>query len=115
MLPSYQSDATRLSAPKLGACTWAYVWRASIEDSLRSLNSLGYEAMDVLTIPPHPFSSEMDPADRRRLAALTRHIGVTIETLNIPSTDVNLCSVNRDMRKFTVDQICQTLELANDL
>lgn len=115
MDPAQKPDTRQPPAPSLGACTWAYVWKSGIEDSLRSLASLGYGAMDILTIPPHPFPSEMGAADRSRLKAFARELGITIETLNIPSTDVNLCSVNRDMRQFTVSQIRSTLELASDL
>jgi deoxyribonuclease-4 len=100
---------------KLGACTWAYVWKSSIEESLDALRALGYDAIDVLTIPPHPFPTGMSNAERSALRTFTQQHGVSIETLNIPSTDVNLCSVNRDMRQYTIDQIRRTLELANDL
>lgn len=111
------SDSSRNPArtAKLGACTWAYVWKSSIEATLGSLAALGYEKIDVLTIPPHPFPSDMGRAERSALRAFTQQEGISIETLNIPSTDVNLCSVNRDMRQYTIEQIRRTLELANDL
>jgi L-ribulose-5-phosphate 3-epimerase len=108
------NSASPLEA-RLGACTWAYVWRTGIEECLGALAARGYRTMDVLTIPPHPFPSYLGDAGRSSLAALLRREGLVIETLNIPSTDVNLCSVNRDMRIYTVDQIRRTLELASDL
>ncbi len=70
--------------------------------------------MDILTSSPHPFPSEVNAAGCSRLKAFAREFGITIETLNIPSGEINLCIVSRDMRQFAVDHICWTLELASD-
>ncbi|ASP83111.1 sugar phosphate isomerase/epimerase family protein [Sinorhizobium meliloti] len=104
-----------LYRPRLGACTWAYLWRQGIVDTLRTFDRLGLRTIDIITVPPHPFPSAMSAEERSALARSAAELQVSIETLNVPSTDVNLCSVNEDTRRFTIDQLTSIIALASDL
>jgi L-ribulose-5-phosphate 3-epimerase len=57
----------------------------------------------------------MNAQERAGLLAFLRQNSLSIETLNVPSTDVNLCSVNRDMREYTVAELTRVMQMASDL
>ena len=92
----------------LGASTWTYLQTCSLETALRRLKGLGYSRFDVLTIPPHLWPYDIDIAQRRALRDLLVSEGLSFDSLNLPSTDQNLCSVTPQMREYSVQQFLDT-------
>ena len=100
---------------RLGASTWTYLQNRDLQAALRQLRRTGYERFDVLTIPPHLWPSDIDTSSRTALRRWCADEGVVIESLNLPSTDQNLCSVTAEMRDFSVTQWAAVLELCESL
>ncbi len=99
----------------LGASTWTYLQSCDLRAALQRLRRAGYDRFDVLTIPPHLWPSIMDASSRTALRRWCADEGVTIESLNLPSTDQNLCSVTAEMRDFSVAQWAAVLDLCEAL
>lgn len=100
---------------RLGASTWAYLQTCSLPDALDRLHVAGFDRFDVLTVPPHIWPFDL-PADKR--GALRRALsqkGLTVESLNLPSTDQNLCSATIEMRDYSVGQWHAVMDLCEDL
>ena len=95
----------------LGASTWTYLQTCSLEIALRRLKDMGYNRFDVLTIPPHLWPYDIDIKQRRALRGLLAGEGLHFDSLNLPSTDQNLCSVTPQMREYSVRQFLDMIDL----
>lgn len=100
---------------RLGASTWTYLQTCDLPAAMRRLRQVGFDRFDVLTIPPHLWPEDLDAAGRRALRRWTAAEGLTIESLNLPSTDQNLCSVTAQMRDFSVARWLAVIELCEEL
>ena len=100
---------------RLGASTWTYLQNRDLKTALQLLRRTGYQRFDVLTIPPHLWPSDMDMSSRTALRHWCIDEDVVIESLNLPSTDQNLCSVTPEMRDFSVTQWAAVLGLCEAL
>lgn len=103
------------SSLHLGACTWAYVWQLEMRETVERLAEFGYSTLDVITVPPHLWPSTWNAVERRSLKRVLDAEQTQIESLNVPFTDVNMCSVNPDTREWSVEQIVSVAQLAADL
>lgn len=100
---------------RLGASTWTYLQTCGLQPAMQRLRQAGYERFDVLTIPPHLWPHDLDAAGRSALRRWVANEGLTIESLNLPSTDQNLCSVTAEMRDFSVNQWLAVIDLCEAL
>ena len=94
----------------LGASTWTYLQTCSLPDALDRLHGAGFDRFDVLTVPP-----DLPANERATLRRSLARKGLTVESLNLPSTDQNLCSATAEMRDFSVGQLHAVLDLCGDL
>ncbi|WP_315837472.1 sugar phosphate isomerase/epimerase family protein [Bradyrhizobium prioriisuperbiae] len=99
----------------LGASTWTYLQTCGLEAALRRLQSVGYSRFDVLTIPPHLWPYDIDITQRRALRDLLASEGLNFDSLNLPSTDQNLCSVTPQMREYSVQQFLDMIDLCEEV
>lgn len=99
----------------LGASTWTYLQACDLQSAVRRLQTLGYSRFDVLTIPPHLWPYDIDVAQRRALRDLLVTEGVSFDSLNLPSTDQNLCSVTPQMREYSVQQFHDMIDLCEEI
>ncbi len=104
-----------MTALRLGASTWTYLQSCDLRTALSRLRGLGYRQFDVLTIPPHLWPSDMDGPARQDLRRWCAAADVVIDSLNLPSTDQNLCSVTPEMRDFSVTQWIAVIDLCEAL
>ncbi len=100
---------------RLGASTWTYLQTCGLEAALRRLKGLGYNRFDVLTIPPHLWPYDIDIARRRALRDFLAGESLSFDSLNLPSTDQNLCSVTSQMREYSVQQFLDMIDLCGEL
>jgi deoxyribonuclease-4 len=100
---------------RLGASTWTYLQTCGLEAALRRLNGTGYSRFDVLTIPPHLWPYDIDLAQRRALRTFLAREGLSFDSLNLPSTDQNLCSVTPQMREYSVQQFLDIIDLCEEI
>jgi L-ribulose-5-phosphate 3-epimerase len=99
----------------LGASTWTYLQACDLQSAVRRLQTLGYSRFDVLTIPPHLWPYDIDVPQRRALRDLLVTEGVSFDSLNLPSTDQNLCSVTLQMREYSVQQFHDMIDLCEEI
>jgi len=99
----------------LGASTWTYLQACDLHAAVRRLQRLDYSRFDVITIPPHLWPYDIDAARRRALRDLLAAGGAAFESLNLPSTDQNLCSVTQEMRAYSVRQFHDMIDLCTDI
>jgi len=99
----------------LGASTWTYLQECDLQAAIRRLQFAGYARFDVLTIPPHLWPYDCDAAQRKALHQFLKMEGVGFESLNLPSTDQNLCSVTAQMREYSVKQFHDLIDLCEAL
>lgn len=99
----------------LGASTWTYLQTCGLETALQRLKSAGYSRFDVLTIPPHLWPYDIDKTQRRALRNLLAGEGLSFDSLNLPSTDQNLCSVTLQMREYSVQQFLDMIDLCEEV
>lgn len=104
-----------MSPFKLGGITYTYLWALPLEDAVNRLADLGFTHVEIITTPPHCLPSAMDRSARRRMKRLLETGGLTLMALNPPSLDMNVASLNDDLRKASVQQILDNIELAADL
>ena len=106
-----------MTAPilRLGASTWTYLQSCDLPSAMRRLSRAGYTQFDILTVPPHLWPSEVGGQARQALRRLTAAEGVIIESLNLPSTDQNLCSVTAEMREYSIQRWHDVLDLCEAL
>lgn len=102
-------------ALRLGASTWTYLQTCDLHTAMLRLRAAGLSRFDVLTIPPHLWPYDLDVAGRRRLRAFFHAEGLSVESLNLPSTDQNLCSITPQMRAYSIGQFEDLIELCAEL
>jgi len=99
----------------LGASTWTYLQECDLQAAVRRLKVAGYARFDVLTIPPHLWPYDCDAVQRTALSRFLKTEGVGFESLNLPSTDQNLCSATAQMREYSVKQFHDLIDLCEAL
>lgn len=82
---------------------------------MRRLGAAGLRRFDVLTAPPHLWPYDLPHAGRRDLRRWLEAEDFAVESLNLPSTDQNLCSATEQMRAYSVGQWRAVFELCSDL
>lgn len=102
-------------ALRLGASTWTYLQTCDLHTAMLRLRAAGLSRFDVLTIPPHLWPYDLDVAGRRKLRAFFHAEGLSVESLNLPSTDQNLCSITPQMRAYSIRQFEDLIELCAEL
>lgn len=82
---------------------------------MRRLGTVGVSRFDVLTVPPHLWPYDLPHVGRRDLRQWLEAEGFAIESLNLPSTDQNLCSATEQMRAYSIGQWRAVFDLCSDL
>jgi L-ribulose-5-phosphate 3-epimerase len=98
----------------LGVNTISFMWHEPARQTMESLARLGYRYFEILAAPSH-----LDPALSRdgalAFVRFLRAAGLTVETLNVPSIDLNLASASPEIRNLSVRIYTQLITLASDI
>ena len=113
--PHGEAGMTASTPPRLGASTWTYLQACDVRSAMRRLGAVGLRRFDVLTVPPHLWPYDLPHARRRDLRQWLEAEDFVIESLNLPSTDQNLCSATEQMRAYSIDQWRAVFDLCSDL
>ncbi len=103
-----------MSGLTLGANTFSYIYRRAMLDTVRHLATFGYREFEILVSQPHFWAADLGPAERRDIPKMLSHEGLRITSVNLPGIDNNLVSSTREMRAFTVDVLCDLIDLCGD-
>ena len=100
---------------KLGAAQYSYLWKYSLEESIRRLANLGFKYVELTSAPPHLWPRSFDNEKRKALRNLCDLVGVELVAVNPTGLDFNLASPDPGIRDETVRQMKEQIDLANDL
>lgn len=100
---------------KLSGSTFSFMWTLPALTAMRQLQELGLNDFDILTVPGHLWPPDLSSGERRALKQDMDRDGIRIESLNLPSIDLNLASCVPDVRDYAVRTYRESLDLACDL
>lgn len=104
---------------KLGFCTMGYLPYADLEESIRRIADIGYEAIDFWAYSPHLDPRHYDAEDRKRIRQLVDRLGLEIAGLSVQGgglgMHLNFSHSSPKVRKDTVDYYLDCVDLAADV
>ena len=95
--------------------TYAYMQSRDAGDCIAHLAARGYRAVELMLFPGHLWPAELSPGARRDLRRAAEALGVAITTLNMPNIDINVAAAAEEMRRYSLDQLAASVELAGEL
>lgn len=99
----------------LGAATFNYLNRYSLEEALDHLASCGFRYIEMMSTPPHMFPRHLAPAQRRGIRRALEGRQLTLTSMQPTYFDLNLISVNPAIRQESIRQVQENLRLAGEL
>lgn len=102
-------------AHPVGANTYSWMWELPVQPCLQRLRALGFDEVELMTMPGHCWPDELDAARRAQLRDWMAGEGMKTRSINHPGVDQNLASPVAGMRQFTVDYLKGVIALAADL
>ncbi len=103
------------SSRALGAATYTYLYSCSLLEALRRLAQSGVGLVELTVAPPHVDRCTLDREMRERVRNEIAELGMTAVSLNPTYLDINLVSLNTDMREASLEQLKAALRLGHDL
>ncbi len=100
---------------QLAAANYGYLYRTTLEDSLRSIAEHGFGCFELTPAPPHLYTPGFGTFERRALKRLLDTLNLQCTSVNPSFTDLNLISCNTEFRELTFRQLVQNMQLAHDL
>lgn len=99
----------------LGAATYGFLYRSTLEEALTALAELGMREVELTASPPHLWPAGAGAYERLRLARRLRRLGLTVVSVNPTYLDLNLVSLNPAIREATLGELESCIELCHDL
>jgi len=99
----------------LGVTNQFIAWKYPLEKQIERIAEMGFRYLEVMTPLSDTFPRDMDRKRRDELAQLCRSSGLKLYSISPSYADLNLTSVNPGVRKETVRQIQENIELARDV
>ncbi len=100
---------------KLGAAQYPYLWDYSLEEALMHLSDIGFKYVELMSTPPHIWPRRLAKKGRENIRNLFDKHSLELVALNPTFLDLNLASTNPGLKKETVTQIKEQIDLAHDL
>ena len=91
------------------------MWDYSLEHALKHISDIEFKYVELMSTPPHIWPRGLNKKDRESIRALFDKYGLKLVALNPTFLDLNLASTNPGIRKETVTQIKEQIDLAHDL
>ena len=99
----------------LGASTFSFMWQEPALASLRRLKACGLDGFDIILAPGHLWPDELDAGARQDLRKTLGAENISVDLLNLPPLDYNICSPDCEARRFAVSLYEKVFALARDL
>ena len=97
---------------KVAASTFPYLYSHGGLAALEHLRAMGYKHYEMMIFPPHCWPGEMSPANKKEVQAFLDGEGAAITSFCYPLLDNNPNSVDRIMRRYTLDRYKEAIELS---
>lgn len=96
----------------VAASTFPYLYSHSGVDAAMHLADMGYDAIEMMIFPPHCWPVELDAQTRKDWKARMDDRGLKITSFCYPLLDNNPNSVDRIMRRYTIDRYREAIDLS---
>jgi sugar phosphate isomerase/epimerase len=96
----------------VAASTFPYLYSHTGRNALQHLASMGYRQFEMMIFPPHCWPAEMAAAERKAVVSVLDGEGLAITSFCYPLLDNNPNSVDRIMRRYTIDRYKEAIDLA---
>jgi L-ribulose-5-phosphate 3-epimerase len=103
-----------VSKLKVAASTFPFLYSHSGLGALEHLASLGFNVFEMMIFPPHCWPADMSIRERNAIRSKLDGEGWKFSSFCYPLLDNNPNSVDRLMRRYTLDRYKEAIELAND-
>ena len=101
-----------MSDLRVAASTFPYLYSHSGLDAVLHLGDMGYREFEMMIFPPHCWPAELGASERRRWKAVFDDNGYSFTSFCYPLLDNNPNSVDRLMRRYTLDRYLEAVDLA---
>jgi L-ribulose-5-phosphate 3-epimerase len=91
------------------------MWQEPALASLRRLRACDLNGFDIILAPGHLWPDELDSRARLDLKKALKADDISVDSLNLPPLDYNICSPDREARRFAVSLYEKVFALARDL
>jgi L-ribulose-5-phosphate 3-epimerase len=99
----------------LGASTFSFMWQEPALVSLRRLKACDLDGFDIILAPGHLWPDELDAGARLNLKKTLKTEQISVDSLNLPPLDYNICSPDHQARRFAISLYEKVFALARDL
>jgi L-ribulose-5-phosphate 3-epimerase len=103
------------SVRSLGSSTFSFMWQEPALVSLRRLKACGLDGFDIILAPGHLWPDELDLSARKNLAKALKAEKISVDSLNLPPLDYNICSPDKEARDFAISIYAKVFALARDI
>jgi L-ribulose-5-phosphate 3-epimerase len=98
----------------LGVNTFSYLYTHGLVDCVRRLGGMGFRDFEVLVGQPHFWATDFSADERREVPKILAGEGYNLVSVNLPGMDNNIVSSTREMREFTVNQLCDLIDISGE-
>jgi L-ribulose-5-phosphate 3-epimerase len=104
-----------MTVRNLGSSTFSFMWQEPALVSLRRLKACDLNGFDIILAPGHLWPDELDSSARHHLKMALKADDISVDSLNLPPLDYNICSPDHDARRFAILLYEKVFALARDL
>ena len=97
---------------KVAVSTFPYLYSHSGLGAIQHLAGRGYRLFELMIFPPHCWPVEMTPSQKREIKNYLDGEGLSLSSFCYPLLDNNPNSVDRLMRRYTIDRYREAIDLA---
>lgn len=99
----------------LAAHTFGILYSLGIEEALNALADAGFRTVELAATPPHVSAQGPDQADRKRVRRALRGAGLACCSVTPTFGDLNLASLDADLRALSVRRVQASIEFAAEV
>jgi sugar phosphate isomerase/epimerase len=103
------------SVSNFGCNTYAYMMSESAGTTMARLADVGFREFELMVHPGHVWPAELSAEQRRALRSQIDQGALQLTALNLPNIDINIASTVSEMRRYSVDLLVETVQLAGEL
>lgn len=103
------------NAAIFGCNTYAYMFSEPAWTTMSRLADAGFQEFELMLHPGHIWPAELSAGQRGALRSQIESRALLLTALNLPNLDINIASTVPEMRRYSVDQLTDTVRLAGEL
>lgn len=100
---------------KLGIATYNYLWRFSLKSTLEHIANMKFRWIEIMSTPPQAWPGGFSENDRKELRQQLDSYDLEVVALTPTFGDLNIASPRPSIRKETIKEMKEQVDLARDL